>query len=87
MTDSNVRDQLAEKHRRNKADRIAAIKHWVAYIEAEPPEKWGPQLNSLVNAQLESAQAAGLSAEHRKHVEQAATELHQARTDSNNASR
>lgn len=87
MTDSNAREQLAEKHRRNKTERIAAIKHWVAYIDAEPPEKWGPQLNSLVNAQLESAQAAGFSAEHLKHVKETARELQQARTDSTDASR
>lgn len=71
MTDSDLRDALDEKHARNREQRLAAVKHWAAYIEDNPPEVWGPQQNSLVDSQLESARALGLDAEHYRRIERA----------------
>ncbi|QKY19744.1 hypothetical protein B4589_004865 [Halolamina sp. CBA1230] len=75
MTDSNEPDGLHAKHERNREQRIAAIKRWVAYIQSEPPEKWGPQQNAVVDDQLEAAQDAGTSAAHKQHVEDVAAEI------------
>lgn len=49
MTDSSVRDRLDAKHEGDRERRIAAIKRWVAHIESEPPEVWGPQQNAIVD--------------------------------------
>ena len=38
MADSNVRDQLDEKHERDRERRIEAVKRWVEYIKSEPPK-------------------------------------------------
>ena len=73
MNDSNVREHLEAKHERNRAQRIEAIKQWIAYIESEPPETWGPQQNAIVNDQLEAAQSVGTSAAHQQHVKDVAT--------------
>ena len=75
MSDSNVRDHLDAKHERNREQRIEGIKHWVEYIESEPPETWGPQLNAVVNDQLEAAQSVQTSAIHRQHVTDVAAEI------------
>lgn len=72
MSDSNGREDLDAKHERNEAHRIEAIKRWVSYIESTPPETWGPQLNTLVNAQLQAARDANLSADHYRRVADAA---------------
>lgn len=72
MTDSD--DPLAEKHERNREQRIAAIKRWATYIEENPPEVWGPQLNSLIESQLEAAQQSGVSAAQRERVREAGRE-------------
>lgn len=69
MTDSDKREALAEKHERNRKQRLEHIKQWAAYIRSEPPERWGPQLNSLVDSQLEAARNTGLSAKQRKRIE------------------
>lgn len=71
MRDSSEREALAAKHERNRERRIEAVKRWVRYIEEQPPETWGDQQNQLVNAQIESAQASGLSVEHRRRIEDA----------------
>jgi hypothetical protein len=75
MSDSNVRDRLDVKHEPDRERRFEAIKRWVSYIESEPPEKWGPQQNAIVDDQLESAQDAGLSASHRRRVEELAEDI------------
>jgi hypothetical protein len=71
MNDSNASEELAAKREENRAQRIAAVKRWVAYIESEPPESWGEQQNNLVNSQLESARQSDLDAGHRQRVERA----------------
>lgn len=68
MTDSSERESLADKHERNRAQRLEQIKRWVKYIDANPPETWGPQLNRLVNSQLESARDADISAEQYRQI-------------------
>jgi len=73
MTDSS--DPLAEKHERNREQRIEGIKRWVEYIEPEPAETWGPQQNAVVNDQLEAAQSVGTSASHRQHVTDIAADI------------
>ena len=82
MNDSNVRDSLDEKHEGDRERRIEAIKRWVEYIESEPPEKWGPQQNAIVNGQLDAAQSVGVSAEHQQRVESVAEEIIEGRDDS-----
>ncbi|MFB6219133.1 MAG: hypothetical protein ABEH77_08165 [Halobacteriaceae archaeon] len=64
MTDSHTSEELAEKRAQARDGRIEAVKQWVAYIRAHPPESWGAQQNRLVNAQLESARQSGLGADH-----------------------
>ncbi|WP_435118803.1 hypothetical protein [Halolamina sp. C58] len=81
MPDSNVPDDLDAKHARNREQRIAAIKRWVAYIESEPPEKWGAQQNAIVNDQLEAAQRVQTSAAHKQHVTDVAADIADAAAD------
>jgi hypothetical protein len=61
--------------------RLAAIKHWVAYITAEPPETWDTQQNAVVNNQLAAAQHVGMSAAHHRAVSDLAEEIAEARDD------
>jgi purine nucleoside phosphorylase len=75
MTDSNVPEELAARHERNREQRIAGIKRWVEYIKSEPPEVWGPQQNAVVNDQLEAAQTVETSVSHRQRVESLAAEI------------
>ncbi|WP_226021935.1 hypothetical protein [Halomicrobium salinisoli] len=82
MTDSNVRDYIDGKHARDREQRIEAIKRWVDYIKSEPPEKWGPQQNAVVDGQLEAAQNAQASADHQQHVSDIASDILAARDDS-----
>lgn len=72
MTDSE--DSLAEKHERNREQRIAEIERWVAYIEENAPEVWGEQLNTLIESQLQSARESGVSAAQRERVRKAGRE-------------
>ena len=74
MSDSNVRDQLDAKHERNDEQRIEAIKRWASYVESTPPEKWGSQLNTLVNSQLKAARDANLPAEQYRRVSKAVSQ-------------
>lgn len=74
MSDSNVREHLDARHDRDREQRIEAIKRWVAYIESEPPETWGPQQNAVVDGQLDSARSAGTSAAHQRRVREVAKE-------------
>ncbi|MCL9813474.1 hypothetical protein [Natranaeroarchaeum aerophilus] len=71
MTDSDLRDQLDEKHERNRELRLDAIRRWVEFIEEQPPEVWGPQQNRLIESQLQSARESGLDAEHYRRVKEA----------------
>ncbi|WP_348611688.1 hypothetical protein [Halobaculum rarum] len=86
MSDSNVPDYLDAKHEQNRHERIEAVKRWVEYIKSEPPKKWGPQQNSVVNDQLEAAQSVQTSAVHQQHVKDVAEEIADARDDSDEGS-
>jgi len=83
MSDSSVPDKLDSKHDRDRQQRIEGIKRWVEYIKSEPPEKWGPQQNAVVNDQLEAAQNVRTSAAHQQQVEDIAADIIAAREDSN----
>lgn len=83
MSDSNVPDTLDAKHEQNRQQRIEAIKRWVEYITSEPPEKWGPQQNKVVNDQLKAAQCVQTSAAHQRRVKDLAKEIVEAANDSN----
>jgi len=52
MTDSN---ELDAKHERNRAQRLEQIKRWAEYVRTHPDEEWGEQVNTIVDAQLQSA--------------------------------
>ena len=69
MTDSSERDSLADKQERNRTQRLDQIKRWVEYIDANPPETWGPQLNGLVNSQFDSARDTDITAEQYRRIE------------------
>jgi hypothetical protein len=75
MSDLNAPDHLDMKHERNREKRIEGIKHWAKYIESEPPEKWGPQQNAVVNGQLDAAQSVQTSAAHQQHVKDVAAAI------------
>jgi len=83
MSDSNVRDKLDAKHDGDRQQRIEGIKRWVEYIKSEPPEKWGPQQNAVVNDQLEAAQTVGTTAAHQQQVEDIAADIIEAQDESN----
>ncbi len=74
MTDSDERNRLVEKHDRNRGQRLQAVKRWARYIRTHPAERWGPQQNRLVNAQLQAAREADLSVEHRQRIDEAREE-------------
>ena len=75
MIDSNAPEHLDAKHERNREQRIESIKRWVEYIKSEPPEKWGPQQNAVVNDQLDSVQSVQTSAFHQKHIKDVASAI------------
>jgi hypothetical protein len=69
MTDSSEPESISDKQARNREQRLEQIKRWVEYIDANPPETWGPQLNGFVNSQLESARNTDISAEQYRRIE------------------
>jgi hypothetical protein len=75
MTDSDVLEHLDAKLERNREQRFEGIKHWVRYIESEPPEIWGPQQNAVVNDQLDAAQTAQTTATREQRVKDLAAEI------------
>ncbi|QKG92070.1 hypothetical protein EXE43_14345 [Halorubrum sp. SS5] len=79
MIDSDRSDHLDAKHNRTREQRITPVKRWVAYIQSEPPEVWGPQQNAVVNGQLTAAQHVATSAAHQQHVADVAAEIRAAR--------
>ena len=46
---------LEEKHAENRRERLEFIKEWAEYVRTHPDDEWGPQVNKIVNSQLESA--------------------------------
>lgn len=75
MSDSNEPETLDAKHEHDREKRIQAIKRWVEYIRAEPPETWGPQQNAVVNDQLTAAQSVETTATHQQYVTEVANEI------------
>jgi hypothetical protein len=59
MSDSEMPSELAKKRKERLDQRLIQVKRWAEYIEANPPDVWGEQLNTVVNSQLESARTAG----------------------------
>ncbi|WP_158059316.1 hypothetical protein [Halorussus halophilus] len=47
--------ELEQKHADNRQERLEFIKEWADYVRTHPDDVWGPQVNKLVNSQLESA--------------------------------
>mgnify|MGYP000097272047 CR=1 FL=1 len=74
MNDSSERESLTEKHERNREQRITQIKRWAEYISSTPAEEWGPQLNSLVDSQLESARQTDISPAQYQRIERLSQE-------------
>lgn len=68
MSDSELREQLDEKHERNREQRLEAVKHWAQYIKENPPEDWGSQQNRLIDSQLQSARASDLDVDHYRRI-------------------
>ena len=81
MSGSPASDNPEMPPERFREQRIAAIKHCVAYITAEPPETWGPQQNAVVDDQFAAAQHVGVSAAHHRAVSDLAEEIAKARDD------
>ena len=76
MTDSPTSDaDSSPKGEHGRPPRYDQVRRWAAYIQTHPPEVWGPQQNAVVNGQLESAQAVGVSAEERATVRGFADEV------------
>ncbi len=75
MTASDNPDDRDERRSQRHQERIEAVKRWVEYIETTPVEKWGPQQNAVIDAQVESARESGIDAGHRKRVTEIAEEL------------
>lgn len=48
-------DSTDTKHERNRERRREGIREWAAYVRTHPDEEWGRQVNSVVDAQLQSA--------------------------------
>lgn len=74
MSDSNTKPDLPDRDERREA-RLEQVRRWAEYVEREDPEVWGPQLNRLVNAQLDAAREAPVSAEELAKIEAAAAKL------------
>jgi hypothetical protein len=87
MNDSNVREHLSAKHKRNREQRIDGIKRWVGYIKSNPPEIWGPQQNAVVNDQLDAAQSVQTSASHQQHLKKVAADILSVSEDPDNESK
>jgi len=75
MNDTQSSDPLETKHERNRQQRLEAVVRWAEYISEQPADVWGPQQNAVVNAQLESAQAADRGVEHERRVRDVAEAL------------
>jgi hypothetical protein len=76
MTESQISDtDPSSKNGRGRSPRYDQVRRWAEYIQVHPPEVWGPQQNAVVNGQLESAQAVGVSAEERARIREFADEV------------
>lgn len=61
--------------------RYDQVRRWAEYIQAHPPEVWGPQQNTVVNGQVESARTAGVGAADRERIRRFADEVLRAEAD------
>lgn len=68
MSDSELRDELDEKHEGDRERRLERVVRWAQYIQNNPPEVWGEQQNALVDSQLQSARETDLDAEHYRRI-------------------
>ncbi|MDZ7729898.1 MAG: hypothetical protein U5K37_01125 [Natrialbaceae archaeon] len=48
-------DDLDAKFEQNLAERRTKILEWAAYVRTHPASDWGEQVNTIVDAQLQSA--------------------------------
>lgn len=48
-------DPFEDKHARNRVDRRHQIREWAGYVRTHADDDWGAQVNTLVDAQLQSA--------------------------------
>ncbi len=87
MSDSSELDDLEAKHERIRERRIEGIKRWAEYVKSNPPEKWGPQQNAVVNGQLEAAQSVEMSASDRQRISDLAAEILKEREESDRESK
>ncbi|MFC3956967.1 hypothetical protein [Halovivax cerinus] len=71
MDDARERESPEEKRKRNRQQRLTAIKRWVEYIETHDPDVWGEQRSKLIDSQLESARESDIDVEHRRRVAEA----------------
>lgn len=71
MSDSRQPEALAAEQERNRERRLEGIRRWAEYVDANPPDVWGEQLNRLVDEQLQAARDAEVSIDVRKRVENA----------------
>lgn len=75
MNDSNMPERSSADSTFDCEERIHSIKRWVAYIEANPAEVWGRQLNTVVDSQLQAARSVQTSFAHEERVRQLAAEI------------
>ena len=90
MTDSRTPEEGSDRgdDGPERPPRYEQVIRWAEYINAQPPEVWGPQQNAVVNGQIESAQAVDVSAEEKKRVREFADEVLEAegeRDEENNS--
>ena len=52
MDDSRTVEQVLDANRRERRE---FIRRWAEYVRTHPDEEWGAQVNTLVDAQLDSA--------------------------------
>lgn len=53
------KQEREQRQAENRQRRHQQIREWAAYVRTHPDEDWGSQVNQIVNAQLQSAQALG----------------------------
>lgn len=46
---------IEDKQARNREQRLEQIREWAEYVRTHPDRDWGQQVNTIVNAQLQSA--------------------------------
>ena len=77
MTDSRTPEEgsAGSNDSPERQPRYEQVIRWAEYINAQPPEVWGPQQNGVVNGQIESAQAVDVSVEEKKRIREFADDV------------